>query len=56
MPQLEGRLLTMSEVDDFVRDVRPCLYSDCPCDGFDMPTGSGKPRYTDTLYATREGF
>ena len=54
MAQLEGRLLTMSEADDFVRDVRPCLYSDCPCNSFDMPTGSGKPRYSDTLYTTRK--
>ena len=55
MPQLEGRLLTISEADDFVRSVRPCLYSECPCDSFDLPSETGKPRYSDTVYTTREG-
>ena len=55
MPQLEGRLLTISEADDFVMSVRPCLYSECPCDSFDMPSETGKPRYGDTIYATRKG-
>ena len=55
MPELEGCSLTISEADDFVRSIRPCLYVGCPCRDFDESSDHGKPRYGDTIYATREG-
>lgn len=33
-PKFEGRRLTIEEVDAYIKERRPCLYRECPCEHY----------------------